>query len=112
MQTIYMEIKQIINETQNIFARENISQMKAIAQHKQLIQILKTIKYVPLCFLQMTAILSKSLLGYWVYDWTYTLCSSMVSGSARRRTIKKVGTGKMASKLLLACQTERLKAAM
>ncbi|MGE1211230.1 dimethylarginine dimethylaminohydrolase family protein [Bacillus pumilus] len=38
---IYMEIKQIINETQKHFARENISQMKAIAQHKQLIQILK-----------------------------------------------------------------------
>ncbi|MEB2357366.1 dimethylarginine dimethylaminohydrolase family protein [Bacillus pumilus] len=38
---IYMEIKQIINETQKHFARENISQMKAIAQHKQLIQTLK-----------------------------------------------------------------------
>ncbi|WP_367912536.1 dimethylarginine dimethylaminohydrolase family protein [Bacillus pumilus] len=38
---IYMEIKQIINETQKQFARENISQMKAIAQHKQLIQTLK-----------------------------------------------------------------------
>ncbi|PRS46255.1 hypothetical protein C6Y00_16260 [Bacillus sp. GBSC66] len=38
---IYMEIKQIINDTQKHFARENISQMKAIAQHKQLIQTLK-----------------------------------------------------------------------
>ncbi|MDR7249671.1 dimethylarginine dimethylaminohydrolase family protein [Bacillus pumilus] len=38
---IYMEIKQIINETQKHFARENISQMKAITQHKQLIQTLK-----------------------------------------------------------------------
>ncbi|WP_345807327.1 dimethylarginine dimethylaminohydrolase family protein [Bacillus pumilus] len=38
---IYMEIKQIINETQKHFARENISQMKAVAQHKQLIQTLK-----------------------------------------------------------------------
>ncbi len=38
---IYMEIKQIINETQKHFARENISQMKAIAQHKQLIQTLQ-----------------------------------------------------------------------
>ncbi|MGV6979962.1 dimethylarginine dimethylaminohydrolase family protein [Bacillus pumilus] len=38
---IYMEIKQIINETQKQFARENISQMKAVAQHKQLIQTLK-----------------------------------------------------------------------
>ncbi|WP_144524820.1 dimethylarginine dimethylaminohydrolase family protein [Bacillus pumilus] len=38
---IYMEIKQIINETQKHFARENISQMKAIAQHKQLIHTLK-----------------------------------------------------------------------
>ncbi|MFS2246768.1 dimethylarginine dimethylaminohydrolase family protein [Bacillus sp. A31] len=38
---LYMEIKQIINETQKHFARENISQMKAIAQHKQLIQTLK-----------------------------------------------------------------------
>ncbi|QGX66381.1 hypothetical protein GPA07_13300 [Bacillus sp. ms-22] len=37
----YMEIKQIINETQKHFARENISQIKAIAQHKQLIQTLK-----------------------------------------------------------------------
>lgn len=38
---IYMEIKQIINETQKHFAKENISQMKAVAQHKQLIQTLK-----------------------------------------------------------------------
>ncbi|AMM96970.1 dimethylarginine dimethylaminohydrolase family protein [Bacillus pumilus] len=38
---IYMEIKQIINETQKHFARENISQMKAIAQHKRLIQTLQ-----------------------------------------------------------------------
>ncbi|WP_339161893.1 dimethylarginine dimethylaminohydrolase family protein [Bacillus sp. FSL M8-0277] len=38
---IYMEIKQIINETQKHFARENITQMKAITQHKQLIQTLK-----------------------------------------------------------------------
>jgi len=38
---IYMEIKQIINETQKHFAQENISQMKAVAQHKQLIQTLK-----------------------------------------------------------------------
>ncbi|PCK21933.1 hypothetical protein CEY02_06005 [Bacillus pumilus] len=38
---IYMEIKQIINETQKHFARENISQIKAVAQHKQLIQTLK-----------------------------------------------------------------------
>ncbi|PRS33931.1 hypothetical protein C6X96_06195 [Bacillus pumilus] len=38
---IYMEIKQIINETQKHFARENISQMKAITQHKQMIQTLK-----------------------------------------------------------------------
>lgn len=36
-----MEIKQIINETQKHFAKENISQMKAVAQHKQLIQTLK-----------------------------------------------------------------------
>ncbi|MER3126705.1 dimethylarginine dimethylaminohydrolase family protein [Bacillus pumilus] len=38
---IHMEIKQIINETQKHFARENISQMKAVAQHKQLIETLK-----------------------------------------------------------------------
>lgn len=29
---IYMEIKQIINETQKHFARENISQIKALTQ--------------------------------------------------------------------------------
>lgn len=45
---IYMEIKQIINETQKHFARENISQMKAIAQHKQLIQILKNHQVRPI----------------------------------------------------------------
>lgn len=38
---IYMEIKQIINETQKHFARENISQIKALTQHKQFIQTLK-----------------------------------------------------------------------
>ncbi|MEH7634251.1 arginine deiminase family protein [Bacillus pumilus] len=45
---IYMEIKQIINETQKHFARENISQMKAIAQHKQLIQTLKNHQVRPI----------------------------------------------------------------
>ncbi|MES1036328.1 dimethylarginine dimethylaminohydrolase family protein [Bacillus pumilus] len=45
---IYMEIKQIINETQKHFARENISQMKAIAQHKQLIQSLKNHQVRPI----------------------------------------------------------------
>ncbi|MGG1962842.1 dimethylarginine dimethylaminohydrolase family protein [Bacillus pumilus] len=45
---IYMEIKQIINETQKHFARENISQMKAVAQHKQLIQTLKNHQVRPI----------------------------------------------------------------
>lgn len=45
---IYMEIKQIINETQKHFARANISQMKAIAQHKQLIQSLKNHQVRPI----------------------------------------------------------------
>ncbi|MCY7501276.1 dimethylarginine dimethylaminohydrolase family protein [Bacillus pumilus] len=45
---IYMEIKQIINETQKHFARENISQMKAITQHKQLIQTLKNHQVRPI----------------------------------------------------------------
>lgn len=48
---IYMEIKQIINETQKHFARENISQMKAIAQHKQLIQTLKNHQVRPIMLL-------------------------------------------------------------
>ncbi|WP_429677183.1 dimethylarginine dimethylaminohydrolase family protein [Bacillus pumilus] len=43
-----MEIKQIINETQKHFARENISQMKAVAQHKQLIQTLKNHQVRPI----------------------------------------------------------------
>ncbi|MEK4049073.1 MULTISPECIES: dimethylarginine dimethylaminohydrolase family protein [Bacillus] len=45
---IYMEIKQIINETQKHFARENISQMKAVVQHKQLIQTLKNHQVRPI----------------------------------------------------------------
>ncbi|MGE6631084.1 dimethylarginine dimethylaminohydrolase family protein [Bacillus sp. NPDC077027] len=45
---LHMEIKHIINETQKHFAKDNISQIKAIAQHTQFVQALIDHKVQPI----------------------------------------------------------------